>query len=368
MKNITSLDKLQSEFGPCELMVLGYNDRDNTPDNGWDWCAAVLPGNNIGRFLIDRTKAGRRGNFLFALASTGNLRGQGGVKHALYGFALAAGISWPARELLHKHQLEEPLNLDENGHFKFPNGVPILRLWRPKAPTPLATLMGRPVSFDQNTGARGVRSDNPILIDLVKAAATLPLWETILHRPQPIPDVILKELRRISAPVAEPSSATIEPLPPPAEERVVRPDAVETERVSPSDAAPETPHSDVPLEPTELEGLVKEVVIEASEREVLQRLAPEQREKAYRDHEARRVSGLVEVRSGSGFCDILTNDEIIEVKSFVCWRHALGQVLAYSRFHYGRRCRIHLFDAGASDLTEVSQVCTTFGVGVSFIR
>jgi hypothetical protein len=347
-------------------MVLGYNDRDNTKDGGWDWCAAVLPKDNMTKFLNDRRKAGKRDNFLFALASSGNLRGQGGVTHALYGFALAADMNRSAEELLHDYQLKEPSNL-ENGRFRFPNGVPILRLWRPKVPTPLADIMGTKISFDQNKGARGVRLGDPILTGLVTSAAALPLWEATLHRPQPVPDIILRELRKAGAEVAAPSRPLIEPMAPPGGTDVTHASVDESKWTSVSPLPSTDTESEGYSDPVELEGLAYEVVIEAAEREMLQRLAPEQRERAYRDHEAKRIGGLVEVRSGSGFCDILTDDEIVEVKVFACWRHALGQVLAYSYIHGERSCRIHLFDAPECRLEEVNLICSKFGVKVSYI-
>lgn len=50
-----------------------------------------------------------------------------------------------------------------------------------------------------------------------------------------------------------------------------------------------------------------------------------------------------EVRVDSGFIDILTPEEVIEVKTIREWKSAIGQVLAYRAYYQDRRPRIHLF-------------------------
>lgn len=44
-----------------------------------------------------------------------------------------------------------------------------------------------------------------------------------------------------------------------------------------------------------------------------------------------------------GKIDVLTPEEVIEVKSSANWKAAIGQVLAYQAFFPDRRARIHLF-------------------------
>ncbi|WP_149167759.1 hypothetical protein [Azospirillum brasilense] len=111
------------------------------------------------------------------------------------------------------------------------------------------------------------------------------------------------------------------------------------------------------------------VPVAEAQRRSFDRLSPVQREKAYRDHEAKRIGGTTEVPLGGGRCDILTDDEIIEVKKVSDWRHALGQILAYAFHRPHLRRRIHLFGkATAATLEEVNSVAGTYGVRVSIVR
>ena len=83
----------------------------------------------------------------------------------------------------------------------------------------------------------------------------------------------------------------------------------------------------------------------------------------------RLVKSLVqtEVRLQSGIVDVVTRDEIIEIKKASLWKHALGQILAYA---FEPECqnkskRIHLFGS-IKDKTKIVACCTHYGVSVSF--
>ena len=106
--------------------------------------------------------------------------------------------------------------------------------------------------------------------------------------------------------------------------------------------------------------------IPASQKSNFDRMSPTQRERAYRDFEAARIQGKIEVPMGGGRCDILTESEIIEVKTWENWRHALGQVLPYG-FHVPNRSkRIHLFGTPSDEgLSEIVTVCRKFSVSVT---
>ncbi len=73
-----------------------------------------------------------------------------------------------------------------------------------------------------------------------------------------------------------------------------------------------------------------------------------------------------------GFIDILTKDCVIEVKELDSWKHALGQVLAYSAALPGnRKKRIHLFKRDGSsidpaELEIVERICLRFDVFCTF--
>jgi hypothetical protein len=75
----------------------------------------------------------------------------------------------------------------------------------------------------------------------------------------------------------------------------------------------------------------------------------------------------LEVSTPVGRIDILTNDEVIEVKRYASWKHALGQAIAYSVFYPALRPRIHLVGrVGKEERMTIEYVCRVAGVTVSF--
>ncbi|KAA0680361.1 hypothetical protein [Roseomonas genomospecies 6] len=72
-----------------------------------------------------------------------------------------------------------------------------------------------------------------------------------------------------------------------------------------------------------------------------------------------------EVKCGGGWCDLLTKEEIVEVKAGRFWSHALGQVLCYGTYWPDRHRRIHLFDVGRQHPEEAGRICAAYGVQMS---
>jgi hypothetical protein len=102
--------------------------------------------------------------------------------------------------------------------------------------------------------------------------------------------------------------------------------------------------------------------------EALQNLKPfnnEQQEADIRDRLAEKLKGDTEVETNFGKADIITKDQIIEVKCASNWKHALGQVLAYSIDYPKYYSRIHLFDTEGIDLDMVRKACVTYNVIVT---
>ena len=56
------------------------------------------------------------------------------------------------------------------------------------------------------------------------------------------------------------------------------------------------------------------------------------------------LDGQREVNTPCGRIDILTKEQIIEVKEYKGWKAALGQILVYSNFYSEHQKRIHLFN------------------------
>ena len=63
-----------------------------------------------------------------------------------------------------------------------------------------------------------------------------------------------------------------------------------------------------------------------------------------------KLNGLLEVNTPCGKIDILTDNEIIEVKEYKLWKHALGQILSYSFYYPDKQKWIHLFDYNNNDI------------------
>lgn len=90
-----------------------------------------------------------------------------------------------------------------------------------------------------------------------------------------------------------------------------------------------------------------------------------------RDALACAVGGTTEVETSSGFIDVLSETEVIEVKYYRKWKDGLGQVLAYQS-HYPRLARrLHLFarngDRDTDKYCELAKsVCGQHMVQVTF--
>ena len=85
-------------------------------------------------------------------------------------------------------------------------------------------------------------------------------------------------------------------------------------------------------------------------------------EGAVRDMLAINLSeSRIEVQTPVGRIDLLCQREIVEVKRWVYWKDALGQVLAYSCYHPTHAKVIHLIGntPPPASLAEVARICTS---------
>jgi hypothetical protein len=97
--------------------------------------------------------------------------------------------------------------------------------------------------------------------------------------------------------------------------------------------------------------------------------APKGRERAVKYQLFEREGGVMEVPCRHGQVDLVTATEIIEVKPMTMWKHALGQVLAYSACFPEHRARIHLYmddEEQSTDYSDMSDICCRVGVRVTF--
>jgi hypothetical protein len=90
-------------------------------------------------------------------------------------------------------------------------------------------------------------------------------------------------------------------------------------------------------------------------------------EAAVRDALAASIPGSArEVPCSSGFVDIVTPTELIEVKRAQLWKGGLGQVLVYSKDFPGLSPRLHLFGQKSYEHFALAHAtCVMFGVRVT---
>jgi hypothetical protein len=99
-------------------------------------------------------------------------------------------------------------------------------------------------------------------------------------------------------------------------------------------------------------------------------------EAVVRDKLAAELCAQTEVECEHGFVDIVSACEIIEVKHFRHYKHAVGQVLAYGLSFENKRKRIHLFSTvqDMDDPTKITdtidkarRLCQSLNIDVSFV-
>lgn len=94
------------------------------------------------------------------------------------------------------------------------------------------------------------------------------------------------------------------------------------------------------------------------------------RESSVRDKLAEFHNASTEVWTPSGVIDVLTEDEVIEVKYYRNWQRGMGQVLAYGSHYPTRVKRLHLFGHRGDErvdhfVTQAKSVCDEYGVYVT---
>jgi hypothetical protein len=78
----------------------------------------------------------------------------------------------------------------------------------------------------------------------------------------------------------------------------------------------------------------------------------------------KELGGEMEVKTESGNIDLLTKDEIIEIKLGKNWKSAIGQVLSYSKYYPSHKKRIHLFNI--QNCALINDTCKIYEITVSY--
>ena len=82
---------------------------------------------------------------------------------------------------------------------------------------------------------------------------------------------------------------------------------------------------------------------------------------------SRRLQGNIEVPCPIGRIDIVTDTHIIEVKRFLKWKNALGQILTYAVYFPYHHKQIHLFDIPPkASRVELEKCCSAYNVMVTY--
>lgn len=91
------------------------------------------------------------------------------------------------------------------------------------------------------------------------------------------------------------------------------------------------------------------------------------KESEYSNNLSNQLNGKREVKTLAGNIDVLTNTEIIEVKTVSAWKSALGQVVVYGHYYPSHQRRIHLYgETQKSFLAMIRSHCEKFGVIVTW--
>jgi hypothetical protein len=85
---------------------------------------------------------------------------------------------------------------------------------------------------------------------------------------------------------------------------------------------------------------------------------------------AKELGGTPEVLTLHGYADIVTQNEIIEIKNAEDYKHAIGQILSYAQAFEHLNKRIHLFhedvDILCESIIKAESVCQKYGIKITY--
>lgn len=89
-------------------------------------------------------------------------------------------------------------------------------------------------------------------------------------------------------------------------------------------------------------------------------------EKVIRDRLKTELGGRTEVPNEFGFIDLLTEQEVIEIKIIQDWKTAVGHVITKGQAYPQHSKRIHLFGKSDVNLEKITACCALLDVTVTF--
>jgi hypothetical protein len=97
-------------------------------------------------------------------------------------------------------------------------------------------------------------------------------------------------------------------------------------------------------------------------------IANDSKEKKIQSELKKKLNGHIKVPTPVGYIDLLTETEIIEIKSYANWTSAFGQILAYAEFYPDRNKCIYLFDVPVgANMKYVKKKCNEYGISVKIV-
>jgi hypothetical protein len=76
--------------------------------------------------------------------------------------------------------------------------------------------------------------------------------------------------------------------------------------------------------------------------------------------------GVREVNTPVGFIDLLTDTDLVEVKTAETWKQACGQLLSYSKFYPNHNLVLYLFGKCPRSIKECSLFCEKYNIKLYF--
>ena len=88
------------------------------------------------------------------------------------------------------------------------------------------------------------------------------------------------------------------------------------------------------------------------------------REKEIQQELQEKLGGIIEKPTKAGKIDLLTDNKLIEIKTYDNWKCALGQLNAYSTYYPQRKKYMYLFDVGNKDTSVIKKICRNYDIKI----
>ena len=92
------------------------------------------------------------------------------------------------------------------------------------------------------------------------------------------------------------------------------------------------------------------------------------KEKQIQHRLQKKLGGEIEVETDYGDIDLLTDDQLIEIKKYSDWKCAIGQLISYSKDYPDREKIMYLFDVPDDNIIpKIKIICNDIGIKIKKI-